>query len=105
MTRLYVAGPMSGIEGMNFPAFNEAANQLRAAGYDVENPADFGVADGWVWADYLKRDIPLMLACDGVATLEGWASSPGASLEVGLAWDLAMPAESVRGWLLCKAVA
>lgn len=33
MTRLYVAGPMSGLPDHNYPAFREAATRLRDLGY------------------------------------------------------------------------
>ncbi|WP_457825134.1 DUF4406 domain-containing protein, partial [Staphylococcus aureus] len=35
MTRIYVAGPMSGLPELNFPAFHAAAAELRAQGFDV----------------------------------------------------------------------
>jgi hypothetical protein len=98
--RLYVAGPMSGIEDYNFPAFNEAARLLRAAGYSVENPADTGVREGWEWHDYLRSAIGSRLVrCDGVATLPGWKQSRGALLEVYIAEALGMPVLDLDSWL------
>jgi hypothetical protein len=44
--RLYLAGPMTGIEDFNYPAFNAMAERLRAAGYEVKNPADHGTIEG-----------------------------------------------------------
>jgi hypothetical protein len=38
VTTLYIAGPMTGIPDSNYPAFNQAEIELRAAGYDVLNP-------------------------------------------------------------------
>jgi hypothetical protein len=99
VTRLYIAGPMSGYPEHNFPAFNQAAEQLRAAGYDVENPADTGLVDGWEWADYLRFDLPLMLKCDGVAGLFGWQDSKGACLEMHVAEELGMPIRAVAWWV------
>lgn len=100
MTRIYIAGPMSGYEDHNFPAFNEAARQLSDAGYSVLNPAEeTGVRPGWTWAQYLKHDLPLMLKCEGVATLDGWEGSRGALLEVHVASQLEMPVRSVAEWI------
>jgi hypothetical protein len=90
---------MTGLPDHNFPAFNKAADQLRAAGYEVFNPADRGVLDGWVWADYLRDDLGLLLKCDGVALLTGWRDSKGANLEHHVAQALGMPREHVQSWL------
>lgn len=91
MKRIYVSGPMSGHQDFNFPAFNEASAQLRSAGYEVENPADKGVIEGWEWEDYLRYDLVKLLACDEVVVLPGWEQSKGAQLEVHVALSLRMP--------------
>lgn len=88
--RIYVAGPMTGIEDFNFPAFNAAARLLRARGYIVENPADHGIVDGAEWADYLAYDLTRLGLCDSVYLLPGWESSKGAQLEVMVAERLGM---------------
>ena len=36
MTRIYIAGPMTGYPELNFPAFHAAANSLRAQGYHLQ---------------------------------------------------------------------
>lgn len=102
MTKLYISGPMSNYPEHNYPAFFEAAETLRNLGYDVVNPAELGVVDGWKWADYLRRDLRVMLDCDGVATLDGWTKSKGARLEVDVAEELDMPIDSVDAWLPCE---
>ena len=38
--KLYLAGPMRGMPFFNFPAFKDAAAQLRAKGHYVFNPAE-----------------------------------------------------------------
>lgn len=97
--RLYVCGPMTGMVDHNFPAFKQAAAELLDAGYEVENPADFGTVDGWAWEDYLKRDIPLMLECQGLALLPGWHLSEGANLERYIATALGLKSKPVGWWL------
>lgn len=83
---VYLAGPMSGYAENNFPAFAEAAAQLRAAGYHVVSPAEAHPDSEypyslWTWQQFLKADLQLMLQQDMVALLPGWYISRGASLE------------------------
>ncbi|VVN88497.1 hypothetical protein PS718_01690 [Pseudomonas fluorescens] len=87
---LYLAGPMTGFEDFNFPAFNKMAAELRARGYVVENPAEHGVVDGADWADYMAYDLTRLGLCGQVAVLPGWENSKGARLEVHIARELGM---------------
>jgi hypothetical protein len=94
--RVYIAGGMSGYPEHNFPAFFHAAEALRALGHEPVNPAeldgpDFDHDNPQPWEHYLKRDIVLLLECDAVFTLEGWAQSKGATLERHIAKELGMP--------------
>jgi hypothetical protein len=89
--RLYLAGPMTGFEDFNFPAFNKMAADLRARGYVVENPAEHGVVADADWADYMAYDLTRLGLCGQVAVLPGWENSKGARLEVHIARELGMP--------------
>ncbi|WP_456254864.1 DUF4406 domain-containing protein [Pseudomonas iridis] len=89
-SRLYLAGPMTGFEDFNFPAFNKMAADLRARGFIVENPAEHGVVDGADWADYMAYDLTRLGLCGQVALLPGWENSKGARLEVHIARELGM---------------
>ncbi|EJZ58512.1 hypothetical protein I1A_002840 [Pseudomonas fluorescens R124] len=89
--RLYLAGPMTGFEDFNFPAFNKMAADLRGRDYVVENPAEHGVVDGADWADYMAYDLTRLGLCGQVAVLPGWENSKGARLEVHIARELGMP--------------
>ena len=40
MKRIYIAGPMSNMPSLNFPAFHAEAARLRGLGYEVVNPAE-----------------------------------------------------------------
>lgn len=88
--RLYLAGPMTGFEDFNFPAFNAMAAELRARGYVVENPAEHGVVEDADWADYMAYDLTRLGLCGQVAVLPGWENSKGARLEVHIARALGM---------------
>lgn len=96
---LYVAGPMSNLPMNNYPMFNSAAKNLRAAGFTVVNPAEFGTEGGASYQDLLRKDLKALLDCDGVAVLEGWWGSVGARNEVQVAGVLKMPVRSVDEWL------
>ena len=89
--RVYLAGPMSGIENQNYPEFFRVAELLRARGYEVENPAE---KDGETLedaltnmghvgdqGDYMKLDLVRIARCDGIFLMEGSHTSEGASLE------------------------
>lgn len=82
----------------HFKAFQDAADTLEKAGFQVENPGTKGLVDGWEWEDYLRYDLTEMLKCQGVATLDDWIYSAGAQLEVYVARRLSMPVFSVETW-------
>lgn len=88
--KLYIAGPMSGYAELNFPAFHEAAATLRRFGYSVVNPAEINSDPSMGWAACMRRDIPALCECDGVALLRGWEASRGARLERHIAVALGM---------------
>lgn len=89
---VYVSGPMSHYEDFNFPAFTAACVALRALGLEVLSPHEVGEdGEAKAWADYMRKDLPLLARCRSVVTLEGWQHSRGAVLEVHIAHQLGMP--------------
>ena len=97
---LYLAGPMSGLPAHNYPAFFQAEDRLRLAGYLVANPARIeGSHETWKWSDWMRAGIATMLRCEAVAVLEDYRDSRGAMIETELARDLGMPIEYVDTWL------
>lgn len=96
--RLYISGPMSGIEDHNFPDFRSAAGVLRSRGYEVEDPSEKGVIEGWQWVDYMRYGIRKLMDCDGIALLADWDASRGARLEVAVAVALDMPVRGTVYW-------
>jgi hypothetical protein len=97
--KLYVAGPMSGYPENNYPAFHDATDRLRDAGYIVVNPAEYGTGEAASYQDLLRADLLEMLQCDAVATLERWWESVGGRNEIQVAGLLRMPVRSVDEWL------
>lgn len=88
--RLYIAGPMSGLPEMNYPAFNEAAAKLRALGYEVENPAENRAPDCGTWMGWMRLGLAQLIKCHGIVLLPGYPLSKGAMVEVTLARGLGM---------------
>lgn len=84
---LYISGPMSGLPGFNYAAFNFAAKRLRDLGYRVINPAEhFEGATDRKRHEYLARDVlDLVGKCRSIVFLAGWLESDGAKLEAQIA--------------------
>lgn len=101
--RIYVAGPMRGYPGFNFPAFDRAKQLFgNLDNVEVITPADIDRAYGlgsleespdgrWpeipkhVLRDIIRRDIESILVCDAIYMLEGWENSKGATAEKAVA--------------------
>jgi hypothetical protein len=116
--KLYIAGPMTGMEDWNFPAFFDAEEQLKSLGYAVENPArhdgntveealaTVGTLENPVekWEFYVKRDLKYLLECVGVVLLPGWQESEGARLEVHIAKKLKIPLFILKNGMLAPRI-
>lgn len=86
---VYIAGPMTGIEHWNHPAFHAAAAEVRGRGFVAVNPAE-GIG-GDTTQDrgvYMRIALHNLLACDAIYMLSGWRSSAGARLEMDIAREL-----------------
>lgn len=90
MRRVYLSGPMTGMPGLNFPAFYAEAARLEKLGYDVVNPAEINPDPGMDWNECMRRDLRALLDCDALALLDGWQKSKGAHLEMDVAHRIGM---------------
>lgn len=88
MKRAYIAGPMTGLQDLNFPAFHRAAAHFRAQGVDVVNPAEINPDPSAGWNECMRNDIRELVTCDAIVMLPGWERSKGASLEHYIARQL-----------------
>ena len=88
--RIYIAGPMSNLPDLNFPAFHAEAAKLRAAGHDVVNPAEINPDHSMSWHECMRRDIAQLVTCDAIRLLPGWDRSKGAQLEEHIAARLGL---------------
>ncbi|MBO7207094.1 MAG: DUF4406 domain-containing protein [Kiritimatiellae bacterium] len=93
---VYIAGPMRGIPGFNYPLFNDVAKALRQTGYQVINPAEIG--DYFGNPEDLEKDKRLLdlvmsiellcvIKCDAICLLQGWETSKGARAELAAALE------------------
>ena len=91
MKSVYLSGPMTGIPKHNFPAFHDAATELRSMGFRVVNPAEINSVPGAnSWEQCLRNDIKALCDCDAIILLPGWEGSRGAHLEVHIAHRVGM---------------
>lgn len=88
--KIYIAGPMSGLPELNFPAFHSEAAWLRGMGLEVVNPAEINADLDAKWEDCMRADIAQLVTCDGIHMLAGWQQSRGATLEHHIATSLGM---------------
>ena len=104
MTSIYIAGPMSGLPDYNYPAFLDAEGKLTVAGYHVLNPARVeednptpGTPQEWGW--YMRRCLKMVADADGIALLDGWRNSRGATLERLVGISLGMDVHTLAAWI------
>ncbi|HQT62764.1 DUF4406 domain-containing protein [Acidiphilium sp.] len=111
--KIYVAGPMTGFPFFNYPAFHDAAAQLREQGHHVFNPAERDIerhdgvdisagnavgclAQAAAQHGFSRREAltdDLMWICreaEAIALLPGWERSSGARAEHATALALGL---------------
>lgn len=99
MTRIYIAGPMTGLAEFNYPAFQVAATKLRAVGFDVEDPSTNENPTPSDYHGWLRAGLAQLIRCDAVALLAGWEASGGARLEVNVGATLGMRVAPLAEWI------
>ena len=88
--RLYIAGPMTGLENFNFHSFDYATAEFNKLGWDVVNPAEIGRQFGLDKTHhfYMRKALESLVTCGAIFMLPGWEKSKGASLEFQVATAL-----------------
>ncbi len=87
---VYIAGPMTGLPDLNFPAFHAEAARLRELGWDVVNPAEINQDKHLSWKQCMRTDIAALVFCDAIQMLPNWEQSEGATLEHHIAERLGL---------------
>lgn len=98
--RIYCAGRMSGMPGLNFDSFDSTRDYLVAKGHEVVSPADItrriwknkygtefdpnGDHSGQ-YGDYLLADLTELATCDAIYLMPGWEKSKGVAAELAFA--------------------
>lgn len=94
--RVYISGPMSGLEGLNESTFRAAEELLKAAGHETIVPHDL-TDPSWTYEQCMRRDLEELMRCDAIFMLPGWAASRGASVEFQVAGVLGLVCWDHRG--------
>lgn len=89
---IYLAGPMTGRENLNFSAFDRLAEELEDRGWAVHNPAmSFNRSKIMTYELYMSAAINLLLQSEAIALMDGWRNSRGAKLEALIAQRMNLP--------------
>lgn len=95
--KIYISGPMTGIENLNADAFFNMERSIIANGETPVNPHRIsrelqeagvitpGMAEKEMYNLYLRADIEALMKCDVIIMLEGWQESKGAIIEFSVA--------------------
>lgn len=102
--KVYITGPISGLQDSSYQAFFDAEKQLTNLGHEAINPAEpdsvkndsatspaSSEETSLSWEHYIRRDMPKMMLADALCLLPGWKDSRGASLKVSIATALKIP--------------
>lgn len=87
--KVYIAGKITGAPYHEVESkFATAADRLDRMGYDVVNPCELVADPHTPWTDAMKTCIRALSECDVIHLLPDWPQSPGACLELDLAYAL-----------------
>lgn len=95
MTKIYIAGKMTGVENYNFPKFDAVEKELKEKGFKVVNPANIarrianrnGKPLHLISTHiFMREDIKQLLTCDAIYFIPGWEESKGAQIERSIAF-------------------
>lgn len=121
--KIYLAGPMTGYQEFNFPAFIEGAWLLRDAGHEVWSPAEHDIAcgldvtgldgspqslagSGFDLRRALGADLTWITShSEAVVLLPGWEKSSGARAEIATALAIGIPVWRLGPFLVASSAA
>lgn len=98
--KIYITGPITGMEDFNRPAFGKATEMFRRLGKFVTNPHEIVPLEliekhiqepKKLWTEAMKICLRAITTQDAVFVLDGWNSSRGSVVEIFLAQTLSIP--------------
>lgn len=93
--KMYISGPMGGVENYNVKLFDRVAKEMEEVGFEVHNPADY--AKRWMeqngkrdmtdeeYGEAMLHSLNNLKTCDVILMLPKWQYSKGAKNELMLA--------------------
>ena len=97
--KIYLAGPMTGYDNLNWDAFFRKERELEQQGWEVVNPARLDAESGldptramgeYDYTECALRDVQALLSCQAIYLMADWQHSKGACWERALAKHHAM---------------
>lgn len=82
--RVYISLPITGHEDSCAERAEAAKKTLSEWGYIPVSPFDISHPDNATYAQYMGKDIEVMMECDAVCFLRGWHESKGCRAEYAL---------------------
>lgn len=95
--KIYISGKITGDNDYRLK-FLRAEASLLEAGYLPVNPAFMALKET-SWDKAMRKVVPAMLRCDGVALLPDWEDSKGAMIEARLAREVGIPVKPIEDWI------
>ncbi len=96
--KIYLAGPMRGLPGFNFPEFHKYAALLRSRGHEVFSPAEVRIPQDNMRAIFATEMDWICREAEAIALMPGWMQSKGARAEAALAIALDLKVMGVPGY-------
>lgn len=89
--KVYISGKISGEDqGRMTQKFRQAADQVKAYGYESVCPLDNGVSPSEPWNKHMAADFALLLECEAIYLLTDWDDSTGSRIEKNIAEEVGL---------------
>jgi hypothetical protein len=98
----YLAGPMTGYEHFNYPAFERNMHELEGEAVTIKSPHTIPWPEEpqegeELWQTMMRKALAMLLTCNGIILMRGWTESKGALVEYNIATALRMPVYFLDG--------